>query len=100
MSNTTSVTYVSFIDGIVVRVLACYEGDPGSIPYEIPPFSLRNSVRKIEIGEAGRRSLHLSRRKRAPYRLSYIPVTYGRDDEVDIDYSNVFRHSNFVSTQG
>ena len=32
MSNTTSVTYISFLDGIVVRVLACYEGDPGSIP--------------------------------------------------------------------
>ena len=32
MLNTTSVTYISFLDGIVVRVLACYEGDPGSIP--------------------------------------------------------------------
>ena len=76
MSNTTSVTYVSFIDGIVVRVLACYEGDPGSIPYEIPPFSLRNSVRKIEIGEAGRRSLYLVNAEWALYRLSYIPVSF------------------------
>ena len=46
MSNTTSVTYISFLDGIVVRVLACYEGDPGSIPSQerifVTKFSLEN----------------------------------------------------------